>query len=146
MISLLVVLYVYIYGASRSALQASKQEGPDRHTPATRSWTYLGTVPCGVAGVVHNPVTASAITALRPRVAGSLASFALIGHGLSQVEAYEAARVVRALFAEAGVDEDRFLLVAGGGCAEPGGARVEVFAASQGYGSPRGIVARTTRA
>ncbi|MBI4604160.1 MAG: flagellar motor protein MotB [Planctomycetes bacterium] len=139
LMSLLLVLFVFVY-CMRQAEDSGPSQAPERRLVADgAAWTRLGSVPvrAGRGGGALLPAAAveELEAAIVPRLEGGRCRIVLVGRAAARRDAFEAARGVRDRLARPAIAAERFLLVAGGDPAPAAGPSVDVYAAGGPVGA-----------
>lgn len=130
LMSLLVVLFVFIYSGRQPPEDNGPVDSPDARIRESSGWMYLGRLP---------DAARDSLAEIRQRLLGGRSRAALVGFAPTREEAFEVARSARDVLAGASIEGERCLLVAGGPW--PASAQemwVEVYATSGVVGPPAG--------
>jgi len=104
LMSLLLVLFVFLYSSRVTVERAEPVESPSPRVAGRPEWVYLGTLPS----------MESSVKEIAERLRGSRSRVALVGFDEKHEEAFGAACKMRDLLVTQEIEASRFLLVSGG--------------------------------
>jgi hypothetical protein len=104
LMSLLLVLFVFLYSSRVAPGPIGPGEPPSARAPESPAWVYLGTLPSLDASAEE----------IAERLRGGRSRVALVGFALEHDEAFRAASEARDLLVGQEIQASRFLLVSAG--------------------------------